>query len=168
MGASWLARVLWASAIFLFSTDAFSEVGTGRFIVPVLHWLFPHASHHAIFLMHYSIRKCAHVTEYFVFSLLVLEAIRGGRPGWNRKWGIWAISIAAIYASTDEIHQLFVPSRGASVVDVMIDISGAAPGAVFHGVVDVPPRPPKRWRALGGINQEFRRFRLGLISQIRR
>jgi hypothetical protein len=118
--------VLWASAIWLFSTDSFSEVGTGRFIVPVLHWLFPHASHHAIFLMHYAIRKCAHVTEYFIFSLLVLEAIRGGRRGWNWTWGIWAISIAAAYAATDEFHQIFVPSRGASVVDVMIDISGAA------------------------------------------
>jgi VanZ family protein len=75
--------------------------------------------------MHFLIRKCAHVAEYFIFSLLVLEAIRGGRGGWNRKWGIIAIAIAAAYAATDETHQLFVASRGASVVDVLIDTSGA-------------------------------------------
>ena len=117
--------LVWATAIWLFSTDAFSEVGTGHFIVPVLRWLFPHASHHTIFVMHFLIRKCAHVVEYFIFSLLVLEAIRGGRGGWNRKWGIIAVAIAAAYAATDETHQLFVASRGASVVDVLIDISGA-------------------------------------------
>ncbi len=123
--------LVWAAAIWLFSTDLFSEVGTGRFILPVLRWLLPHASHHTLFVIHFLIRKCAHVTEYFILSLLVLEAIRGGRGGWNRTWGIWAISIAAIYASTDEIHQLFVPSRGASVVDVMIDISGATLAQFF-------------------------------------
>jgi VanZ family protein len=118
--------LVWATAIWLFSTDAFSEVGTGHFILPVLRWLFPHASHHTIHVIHFLIRKSAHLVEYFIFSLLVLEAIRGGRRGWSRSWGIWAIAIAAGYASTDEIHQLFVASRGASVVDVLIDISGAA------------------------------------------
>jgi VanZ family protein len=117
--------LVWATAIWVFSTDRFSEVGTGHFILPVLRWLFPHASHHTIFILHFLIRKCAHLMEYFVFSLLVLEAIRGGRGGWNRKWGITAIAIAAVYAATDETHQLFVASRGASVVDVLIDTTGA-------------------------------------------
>jgi VanZ family protein len=118
--------LVWATAIWLFSTDAFSEVGTGHFILPVLRWLLPHASHHTIFAIHFLIRKSAHVTEYFIFSLLALEAIRGGRRGWNRTWGIAAIAIAAGYAATDELHQLFVASRGASLLDVVIDISGAA------------------------------------------
>ena len=131
MGAPWLAR----AAVGIGDLPVFHRCifrgRDGTFYRAGLHWLFPHASHHAILPDAFSIRKCAHVTEYFVFSLLVLEAIRGGRRGWNRTWGIWAISIAAIYASTDEIHQLFVPSRGASVVDVMIDISGAALAQFF-------------------------------------
>ena len=34
----------------------------------------------------------------------------------------------SLYAISDEVHQLFVPGRGAQVKDVFIDIAGAAVG----------------------------------------
>lgn len=37
----------------------------------------------------------------------------------------FAVLGSAIFAVTDEFHQSFVPNRGASPVDVMIDITGA-------------------------------------------
>ena len=30
-------------------------------------------------MIHHYIRKCGHFIEYFIFSLLILRAIRGGR-----------------------------------------------------------------------------------------
>jgi VanZ family protein len=118
--------ILWAAAIWIFSTDWFSEAHTSHFIVPFLHWMLPRASEDTIEIIHLLIRKSAHITEYFVFSLLTLEAIRGDRRGWNWRWGITAIVIAAVYAATDEFHQEFVPTRGPSVIDAMIDTLGAA------------------------------------------
>ena len=118
--------ILWAATIWIFSTDWFSEAHTSHFIVPFLHWILPRASEDTIELIHLVIRKSAHIAEYFVFSLLALEAIRGDRKGWNWRWGIIAIVIAAAYAATDEFHQEFVPSRGPSVIDAMIDTLGAA------------------------------------------
>jgi len=70
------------------------------------------------------IRKCAHFTEYFILSVLVLRGIRAGRPGSRFAWALAAIAIVACYASLDELHQHFVPGRTAAVGDVLIDTSG--------------------------------------------
>ncbi len=68
------------------------------------------------------VKKTAHVAEYAVLGWLIQRA-RGSGGSW---WQPWLIAIA--YAATDEFHQLFVPGRGARVVDVMIDSAGAAMG----------------------------------------
>jgi VanZ family protein len=123
----WLARawpaLVWAIIIALFSTHWFTETNTSRVIIPILRFLFPHARYHFLLRAEHVIRKGAHVFEYFVFSLLLLRTIRGERPGWRLTWGIAAILIVFGYACTDELHQYFVPGRGAAFSDVMLDTS---------------------------------------------
>jgi hypothetical protein len=121
----WIAAGLWACLIFSASTGNFSSEHTSRYIVPFLQWLLPHASLSTILFLHLAIRKSAHVTEYFIFSVLLWRAIRSERNQWQFRWALLAVLIAAVYASSDEFHQLFVPGRSASVHDVMIDVSGA-------------------------------------------
>jgi VanZ family protein len=120
----WWPALLWAVVIWCFSTGAFTSVNTELVIVPVLRWLFPHASHHMLLVMHHYIRKGAHFTEYFIFSLLVSRGIRAGRHGARAGWAIAAVVLVACYASLDEFHQAFVPGRQAAVADVLLDISG--------------------------------------------
>jgi VanZ family protein len=43
-----------------------------------------------------------------------------------------ALAVAIIFAVTDEYHQAFVPTRGSSPVDVMIDSCGAALGLALR------------------------------------
>jgi len=76
-------------------------------------------------VVHYLIRKSAHFTEYFVFCLLLYRAVRAGRSGWRWSWGFAALLIAAGYSITDEMHQVFVPSRGPSAYDSLLDSAGA-------------------------------------------
>jgi len=71
------------------------------------------------------IRKSAHFTEYFVFCLLLYRGVRSGRIGWSLMWGFNAFFIAAGYSVLDEIHQSFVPSRGPSAYDSLLDSTGA-------------------------------------------
>ncbi|HWX37687.1 MAG TPA: VanZ family protein [Candidatus Sulfotelmatobacter sp.] len=130
---SWLPVVAWACVISLLSTDAFSTAHTSRFLIPVLHWIFPRASAETLDLMHAVIRKAAHLTEYFILGILLNRALRGD-PGWNPKWAIWAIVIAACYASLDEFHQSFVPSRTASPWDALLDTVGASAAQVVFWV----------------------------------
>lgn len=120
-----MPTLLWAGLIFAMSTSEFSAANTLNYIYPVLSWLLPFASHDTLMLLHELIRKGAHVTEYFVFSLLLLHGIRAGRKEWRLQWALIALLVAALYASSDEFHQTFVPGRHGSPWDVMIDTAGA-------------------------------------------
>lgn len=118
--------VVWAAVIFTFSTDSFSSEHTQGIVTGILHALLPHASEGTLLLMHEFVRRCGHLTEYFFFGVLLFRAIRSPGHSWQWRWAFLAILIAALYASSDEIHQIFVPSRGASIWDALLDTGGAA------------------------------------------
>jgi VanZ family protein len=122
----WAPAVVWAAAIFSFSTDSFSSAHTQGIIFTILQWLLPEASATTLDLLHELIRKCGHFAEYFVLGLLLLRAIRGPSRGWTLRWATLAFVIAAAYAGLDEFHQLFVPSREATPWDSVLDATGAA------------------------------------------
>jgi VanZ family protein len=77
--------------------------------------------------LNHLIRKSAHFSAYLVLAILVLNALRMGGPLKGKSF-VLAFVICALYASSDEFHQLFVPGRGAQVTDVCIDSSGAIVG----------------------------------------
>jgi VanZ family protein len=131
----WWPALAWALAISLFSTGAFTTENTSRIILPILHWLLPHAANATLLQMHHYIRKCAHFTEYFILSLLVLRAIRAGRPGTRFAWALVVVAIVLCYASLDEFHQRFVPGRTAAVGDVLIDTSGGIAAQLIVALV---------------------------------
>jgi VanZ family protein len=122
------------SLIFFGSSDAKSYTHSSRLIEPFLHWLFPHMTHAGIEAIHHVIRKCCHLTEYAILAVLLWRAVRkparrDPRP-WSWRQAIIAVFIVFLYASTDEFHQMFVPSRTPMVSDVFIDTSGAIAGMI--------------------------------------
>jgi len=123
------------SLIFVGSSDAHSYTHSSRLIEPLLHWLFPHMSQAHVEAIHHLIRKCAHLTEYAVLAILLWRAVRKPLPHDPRPWQ-WreaaiAVLIVFLYASTDEFHQRFVPTRTPMVSDVFIDTSGAVAGMIL-------------------------------------
>jgi VanZ family protein len=120
----WGPVVVWAAVIWTFSTHWFTSENTAGVIEPFLHWIFSSLTPATLDFIHHIFRKCAHVTEYFIFGWLVLRAIRGGSSGLRPAWALAAIGTAAAYASLDEFHQSFVRGRTASVYDVMLDTAG--------------------------------------------
>jgi VanZ family protein len=133
----WWPALVWAALITGFSTDTFSGEHTSRIIVPLLHWLLPGAGPDTLEATHLIFRKCAHVAEYFLFGLLLLRGIRGARRGWRLEWSLAAVAAAAGWAALDELHQAFVPSRGPSMIDVLIDACGAVAGQIVFATVAV-------------------------------
>lgn len=135
----WLRRwgpvLAWAAFIWLLSTDHFSSASTGRFIAPILTWLFPSASEETLKLLHGLIRKAAHFVEYFVFSLLVFRGIRGDRRRWRLSWSLETVFLAAIYAALDEIHQAYESDRTSSMYDSLLDTVGAAAAQLLFAAI---------------------------------
>jgi VanZ family protein len=122
---AWLPVLLWAALIFTLSTEYFSAERTGGIILPVIHWLFPRLTPHQLRVVHHYVRKSAHITEYFVFALLLFRGVRGAGKGWRWTWAFAALSAAALYAALDEIHQSFAAGREARFFDAVIDTAGA-------------------------------------------
>ena len=128
----WLVVVLWFCLIFTASSDSSSGQRSSRIIGPLIRWLFPKASPETVDSVVYSVRKAAHLTEFAILAMLLWRAFRKPAKGEKRAWS-WREARNAwlgvvIYATTDEIHQYFVPTRTASVWDVLIDSTGGALG----------------------------------------
>lgn len=128
----WLVPLAWMSLIFVGSADAKSYEHSSRLIEPLLRWLFPHMSEDHVHVIHHIFRKCAHLTEYAVLALFLWRAMRkpvrnDPRP-WSWREAAIAVAIVFAYASTDEFHQRFVPTRTPLVSDVFIDTGGAVIG----------------------------------------
>ena len=103
----WPATLLWAAAIFWLSSQS-RPLGRRWGTLP---------------------SALAHVFEFAVLAALLHRALgagpaRGGRPA------ALAFALTALYAASDEVHQVFVPERTATPVEYGLDLLGASLGVV--------------------------------------
>ena len=132
---SYLAVVLWMGLIFFFSSqpaDDSKELSTGvtEVILSVVEAVAPESD---LFVdhLHHFVLKNAHFLIYFVLGILVVRAFRLSEIQ-GKKSIVFALAICIVYAISDELHQLFVPGRGAQVKDVLIDSTGAFVGIIIY------------------------------------
>ncbi len=73
--------------------------------------------------------KLMHFIEYFIFSMLWCGAVirsGSGRVPVRQTWRLFVGG--ALFAVSDEIHQLFVPGRQADILDLVADLCGISVG----------------------------------------
>ena len=148
-GTVWLVLSLaWAGVIFTFSTSVFSAEHTGSALRWILDALGVHLGPHRFDLLHFIIRKLAHLSEYTVLALLLGAWLRR-RPWWRRVPGapVLVVMLAGCYALTDEFHQVFVHGRTASLRDCALDTAGAAVGLLCYTLLRTAVRA---YRSLAG------------------
>ena len=73
------------------------------------------------------IRKIAHDSIYTLLGLLLMGLMSTFKIKEMDKIAV-SLIIGVLYASTDEIHQAFVPGRGAQITDVILDSMGVLTG----------------------------------------
>jgi VanZ family protein len=125
---AWLPTVLWLAMIGFFSTDTFSAEHTGSILEKIVRAVYGNISHEHFRMLHVFVRKTAHFTVYGLLSLFAFYSWRATlprRPRWTFTWSILALLVTLMAGSLDEFHQIFVPSRGPSPYDVMLDVMGA-------------------------------------------
>ncbi len=119
--------IIWLLVIFLFSNqDGSTSTSLTNGILEK--YLFFVDSD--IFFM--IIRKMAHITEYFILGILVLNFINEFKID---KKIVVSILICFILASFDEFHQLFIPDRTGRLLDVFIDMIGASLGILILSLI---------------------------------
>ncbi len=100
----WLPVALWCGVIFYLSSISDLSTGWG--------------------LYDFVLRKIAHMVEYGILAFLVWRALLASNTFTETKVYALSFVFSVLYAVSDEIHQGFVPGRGPSVCDVLIDAIG--------------------------------------------
>lgn len=119
--------ILWMILIFTMSSFNATESGEqSGFIVNILSNVL-HISN--IEILSLIVRKLAHFTEYLILGILAINCFKD----YDIKH-IFIISLifCIIYASSDEIHQLFIPGRSGNIIDATIDSLGALTGITMY------------------------------------
>lgn len=125
---SLLLVILWMIFIFVMSSfDATSSSNQSNFIVDIITSIINIKD---IELLSLIIRKLAHFIEYFILGILVINFI----TRYDKKI-IIAILLCIIYATSDEIHQIFVPGRSCQIIDIMIDSLGSIMGIYLYKLI---------------------------------
>jgi VanZ family protein len=146
----WLPTFLWLCLQAAFSTDTFSAEHTGSVLWAIVHALYPGISASQFASLHFFVRKTAHFTTYGLLSVVAFyswKATLPARERWTLRWSALALALTLVAGSLDEFHQSFVPSRGASARDVLLDVTGA----VFFqiAIAGFARRRPRGERPLG-------------------
>ena len=131
--------VIWMIVIFCFSAQPATKSanlseGVGRRVASILVLNFQNwddtKQNQYVESIDFFVRKTAHFTEYMILGGLWLLCIYN-RPdessSFGKKIGI-SVCASAIYAISDEFHQLFVEGRAGRWMDVGIDTMGAIAG----------------------------------------
>ncbi|WP_315121477.1 VanZ family protein [uncultured Clostridium sp.] len=120
----YLLVIAWMIVIYKFSSDP-ADVSDGKSGLVIEMLTSVGINVNSVFgeFANFVVRKLGHFTEYFILSLLLVNAIREDFE--LRKSFKLALSISFLYACSDEYHQTFVPGRSGRFADVLIDTSGA-------------------------------------------
>ena len=130
-----LLPLIWMVVIFIFSQQPASiSSGQSSVFVERLHHIVPSIDQQ---LLTFIIRKSAHIFAYFILGILIFNAlwrINFSKLTYSQP-AISSITICALYAASDELHQLFISGRSGEVRDIIIDSIAASIGIVLIGYI---------------------------------
>lgn len=134
-----ILALIWMCVIFAFSaqtkeeSSAVSESLSYRMVSSTghfFHWNLDEEQMREIAnTIEYFVRKGAHMTEFAILSVLLFVWLGLWEMTLLRR-SVAAFLATAVYAASDEIHQLFVAGRSGRISDVLIDSSGALLGVI--------------------------------------
>ena len=131
----WGLVIVWMSFIFYMSNQP-AEVSSQQsdLVVQLLNIFGIDLNSYFGDLATFIIRKGAHMTEYFILFLLWYRVLVLYVD--SKKAKFYALGLVFLYASSDELHQYFVPGRSCEFKDVMIDTSGGLIGLLVTKIYE--------------------------------
>lgn len=127
---NWYPTLIMALIIFILSSaPALDSNKQSGLIINAITFLFPDLKNVSFLVT--IVRKTAHFIEYTILGFLTARSMRLS----GARHSITSIIACAFYASTDEIHQSFVPGRSAEPKDVALDTLGASFGIFIYWLI---------------------------------
>ena len=82
-------------------------------------------------------KNLGHIIEYALLGFLIFRALssKKGDTLTSRYVWLWSLTGAILYGVSDEVHQMFVPTRTAYLGDIFMDGVGAGMGVLFAIIV---------------------------------
>ncbi len=118
----YLAPLAWTGVIVWFSSAQLSADSTGSVLEQTLHLLGIKIGAEGLDLLHFAIRKGAHLSAYGLLGALWTWAI--DQP-WRLRIFFVSLAPVLVTACWDEWHQASLSSRTGSPHDVALDLLGA-------------------------------------------
>ena len=133
--------VIWMSLIFFFShqkadnSSKLSEGTTKKVITFVIRLVDSNTSdskiEEIVNTLNPSIRKLAHFTEYFILGLLLVNLfIKFPMP--LKQLVIISLISVVLYATSDEVHQIFIEGRSCQLKDILLDTLGGTLAIIIY------------------------------------
>ena len=135
----WLPPVLWGMAVLCLSGD----LGSGKNTLGILQWLFSwfvDLKPAQLKMINFYVRKTGHVLAYGLMYFLWFRAFREYVDYGPWRACFWSLGFCLLFSSMDEGRQWLYASRGASIRDVILDMSGAGLAALVAAAVWQPRR----------------------------
>ena len=130
------------------SGDVGSAANTRHLLQWLLSWLVA-LKPAQLNMINFYCRKTGHVMAYGCMYFLWFRAFRGHTGSGPWRACLWSLGCCLFFSSMDEGRQLFYPSRGASIRDVLLDLSGSSLAALITFAVWTPGSNPA---AIAGIS----------------
>ena len=144
----WVPVLLLTGLIVWASGDAHSGRHTSRLLYPMIQWLFPAITSEGLNRAGLVVRKIAHLTEYAALAVLLWRALArrpaACQPSSTHRLAWLTLWVVLLFSVTDEWHQSFVPTRQGTLLDVLIDLLGAATGLWLFGAFKRRPQPESK------------------------
>ena len=119
--------------IFLLSNQkgSISGANSGKMIYNTLKFIYDVFSintenlSHIVEIIHNPLREMMHLLEYLILGILIYNVLTNYKL--NNRF-IISLMLAFIYATSDEVHQIFVPNRAFEYFDILMDFIGSIIG----------------------------------------
>lgn len=141
--------IIWMIVIFMFSQDsAVSSTEKSDTIASKIVNIISDVTHNdnieyyidSIIVL---VRKTAHFLEYLILGVLFINVVKDYK---SLTLGVYIFSVVfcMLYASSDEIHQLFISDRSGRIFDVFIDTMGSITGISLFYLIKNRKRTKKQ------------------------
>lgn len=131
--------IIWMIVVFIFSNQGGNESGeisskATKVVANIVAKDKKESKEQIVEKFEIVVRKGAHYTIYTIGGFLIINYTYSMEKAKKEKI-FYSLLFGIFYASTDELHQYFVPGRSARLYDVGIDTLGVLTGIGLYLVV---------------------------------